>query len=331
VVALEFAAPPAFAKTERKPLREIPAFRLEGLDGQDYVARERLAGRTTLLVFWRLEQPQSLRILEDLVRLRAAMPPEQVAIVSVVSGDTDRAEVARLVAELEVTFPVLFDPDRQLYGEFGVIVSPSVWFADSQGQLRFAYPGYRRDFSRVSRTDLAYLRGKITDAERAQRLSAEGSRPLQDEAGPATRHRLARRLLANGDREAAQRQLWIAWKDEPRLPEVGVELGLLQLADGHNDQALAILEETLAITPEDPRCLGGKGVALIRLGSRQEGAKLLRRAIADGAAEPSFYYEMGIWLEDEQGPESASPYYRRGLELMLAPNQDTRADAPAGR
>jgi peroxiredoxin len=328
---LQLTAPPAFAKSERETLSEIPAFRLEGLDGKTYVARERLAGRTTIIVFWRLDQPQSLSILEDLVRLRAAMPPEEVAIVGVVSGDTDRAEVARIATELEVTFPVLFDPDRELYAEFGVIVSPSAWFADSQGQLRFSYPGYRRDFSRVSRTDLAYLRGKISEEERAQRLSTRGSRPLQDEAGPATRQRLARRLLANGDREAAEQQLWIAWKDEPRLPEVGVELGLLQLEDGHNDQALAILEETLKITPEDPRCLGGKGVALIRLGRHQEGAELLRRAIADGAAEPLFYYEMGIWLEGQQGPKKASPYYRRGLELILGPSQSAEADAPAGR
>jgi peroxiredoxin len=329
VLLLHFAAPAALAKSDREQIQQIPAFRLKGLDGQDFVASEELAGRTTLIVFWRLGQSQSVSILEDLVELRATMPVQEVAIVSVVSGDTDREQVAQLAEGLEISFPVLFDPDRQLYAEFGMIVSPSSWFANSSGQIRFDYPGYRRDFARVAKAELAFLTGKISETDLSRQLTTESAGPLQDKAGPSTRLRLARRLLAQGDRDAAEQQLWIAWKDDPRVAEVGVELAMLQLSKGQNGQALAIVDEALEAAPGDPRGLGAKGMALTRLGRREEGISHLRRAIEAGASEPVFYYELALGIEKEQGAESASPYYRRGLELMLTPPPGAAAD-PSG-
>jgi peroxiredoxin len=315
------AAPaPALAKAEPKPLSEIPAFRLKESGGRTFSSGESLPGRIVLLAIWRLDQPQSIQILEDLVRLRKELPSESIAIVSIISGDVDRAAVARLKEELEIEFPVLFDPDRSLYGEFGVIVSPSSWFADADGRIHFDYPGYRRDFPLVARTDIAFLRKEISEKERAQRLQRGKLRQSRWEAGPSARYQLAARFLEKGDRKTAEDQFRIAWKDEPRLPEAGVELGLLLLGTGRNKEALAIFGEVVALVPEDPRALAGRGVSLLRTGRRDEGADMLRGAIAAGAAEPLFYYELARWIDDEQGPKQAAAYYRRGLEPVLESN-----------
>ena len=59
----------------------------------------------------------------------------------------------------------------------------------------------------------------------------------------------------------------------------GVDLALLLLEEGENEQALELLEQAATLLPGDPRATGAKGVALVRVGRTDEGRDLLRRAL----------------------------------------------------
>lgn len=104
---------------------------------------------------------------------------------------------------------------------------------------------------------------------------------------------------------------------EPRVAVAGVDLGLLLLENGQDEEALAILEQAAERLPDDPRALGAKGVALVRMGSEEEGGRLLREALERGLAEPLLYYEMARLTESRGQEQDALRYYKRGLELML--------------
>jgi tetratricopeptide (TPR) repeat protein len=248
-----------------------------------------------------------------------------VEVVTIVAGPTDRARVGQLAEELGVTFPVLFDPNRSLYAEFKVIVSPSTWFVDGRGELQFAYPGHRRNFLQVARADIEQLRGRISEQERQRRvLSGAAHSAGIEEMGPAARYRLARRLLAKGNLQAAEKQLRQAWEREPRFAEAGVELGLLLLEQGRNQEALAIAEQAAAMSPDEPRAMGAKGLAYIRAGRSKEGRRQLREALERGTREPLLFYEMALLSESLGQADDALRYYKRGLELLLEERRAVR-------
>ena len=213
----------ARAQENTEPPPALPEFSLEALQGGSYVSKERLAGRLAIVSFWRLDQEYSIRLLKDLVRLREEPLLAEVEVVTIVAGPSDRARVGQLVEKLGVRFPVLFDPDRSLYAELDVIVSPSTWFVDGRGELRFNYPGHRRDVLQVARANIEQLRGRITEKERRRRVrSGPAPRAGVEGVGPAARYRLAQKLLARGDRQAAEKQLRKAWETEPGYAKAGV-------------------------------------------------------------------------------------------------------------
>ena len=310
-------------------LRQFPEFKLEGIDGQIFDSAQRLRNLGVVITFWRVDQEPSIRILKDLNQLYAEVSKQEIAIVSTVAGNVERSQVEKVVKELKIAFPVLLDPERRVYGEFGGIVSPSTWFIDRDGVVVDAYPGHRRNFLRAARANVDFLRGRIDEAERAGTVNAR--RPAiseQDEnfAGAQTRHRLATRLLEKGQRKAAMEQLRMAWESDPPLVDAGVTLGLLLLEETRDAEALKVLERAVKLVPGDPLALGARAVALIRLGQVQTGADLLRQALQQPVGEPLLYYEMAKLSERSDAPDEARRYYRKGLELMLTERAARRRD-----
>lgn len=327
---LPLASPAVESSSEAadEPARLLD-FSLESLDGQTFASTRALSGRLALVAFWRTGQKHSLKLLEDLVKLRDELPEGEVVIVGVVSGAAVQADIKAIVDELGVDFPVLLDPDRRLYGQLRVIVSPTTWLVDEEGVLRFSMPGRRRSFATTARANIEFLRGRISEAERVKRTTQQhGVYKRLDSKGNKLHRRLARRLLASGKRKAAMEELRLAWETEPPLPEAGADLALLLLQDGRDAEALALLEQVLLRSPDDPRALGAKGVALIRTGHEQAGADLLRAALEREPAEPLLYYEMGRLSEGAAATDEARGYYRRGLEAALLGRQSAREKRP---
>jgi peroxiredoxin len=320
---LSVCAAPGFSADEDvdDSLGQLPEFKLEGVNGQAFDSEQRLRDVAAVITFWRVDQEPSVRILKDLNQLYDEVSKKEIVIVSIVSGGVERSPVDGVMKELGIAFPVLLDPDRRVYGAFGGIVSPSTWFVDRSGVVVDAYPGHRRDFLRVARANVEFLRGRIGEAEREGTVHTRRppiSEKDKDFAGVQTRHRFATRLLEKGQRKAAVKQLRMAWEGDPPLVEAGVELGLLLLEETRDTEALEILERASELAPDDPLASGARAVALIRLGQVQVGADLLRQALQQPVGEPLLYYEMAKLSERSDEPDEARRYYRKGLELMLA-------------
>ncbi|MBW2726162.1 MAG: TlpA family protein disulfide reductase, partial [Deltaproteobacteria bacterium] len=122
-----------------EPPKRLSAFELGTLDLQTYSSAQRLGDRPAVITFWRVDQEPSVRILKDLKQLFAEDTKHEVAIVSIVAGAVERPLVESLVKELEIAFPVLLDPERRVYAELGVIVSPTTWFIDRNGVVIDSY------------------------------------------------------------------------------------------------------------------------------------------------------------------------------------------------
>jgi len=295
----------------------VPAFKLRSADGVPFESSTALNGGANILTFCRPGQDYSEQLLTDLQHV--ADSNRGVRIAAVFSGAVNAADVSALAKRLGLSFPVLLDPDRDLYGRFGVIVAPSTAFINDKGVMKFQCAGRQRDFPQVVQANVECLLGKITDEERNKRVTPQKVAPMETNR-PGAHYRLGVQMLKAGNRDAAQKELAQAWEGEPKLVEAGVELGYLLLFDGKNEDASRLLSQVLDIAPDNVRAVGGKGLALLRTGKEADGIELLQRAIDKGVPEPLLFLEMGRWSEKKGDGDAAKGYFKKGLELALSPS-----------
>ncbi|MBW2243609.1 MAG: redoxin domain-containing protein [Deltaproteobacteria bacterium] len=314
-IALLLMSLSTLAAAERARPEQVERFQLMTASGQSFDSAE-LEGKLAVISFLRLGQSRSALLVEDLERLHQEFKDDGLQIIAIASGETDRAGVEQLTRDLKVSFPILLDPDRTVYRSLGVIVSPTSLFVDS-GTIRFSYPGHWPDFASVARADVEFLLGRISQAEREERVRKKMKRSPKATVRGGPRYRLACRLLAQGKVKEARQQLELAWNAKPRVVAAGVDLALLLLDEGKSQEALELIEQATEISPDDPRVLGARGMLLIRSGAVDAGIGPLQRAIERGVPDPVFYWELARLSEERGNPEDALYYYKAGFRLML--------------
>ncbi len=294
----------------------IPPVQVQSLEGAPLKGADLLHGTPAVIVFWRLGQPYSKRLLTELSELSADYSEKEAKFIAICSGEVEPGDVAEAAKSMDLRFPVYLDPDRSAYGAFGVIVAPAVGFVDGAGRLQFYYAGYRRDFQKLARAHLDLLAGKISASEHEARLAP--AQPVKKNDRGASRYGLARRLIERGDLEGARALLSKAWEANPEDTDSGIALAWLLLREGKNKEALTIFTAAEAKASANSRWQGGKGLALLRLGRAKEGQPLIEEALAQGEHDPLLYYALGLQAEKEGNPKEAGRYYKEGLEAVLS-------------
>jgi cytochrome c biogenesis protein CcmG/thiol:disulfide interchange protein DsbE len=114
-----------------------PTFTLGYLDGNGELSSDELAGHPVVLNFWaswcapcREEAP----LLEEKWR---EYEDQGVRFIGVVIRDTPESAL-RFAERFDLTYPMVFDPDRVLARKLGLIGLPQTFFIDSEGHLTVA-------------------------------------------------------------------------------------------------------------------------------------------------------------------------------------------------
>lgn len=113
----------------------VPAFRLMSLDGVSLQVPSGQRGRWLLIHFWADWCPpclQELSATEPVYRRFAARGLEVLAI----NIEQPREQVARLVAELKISYPVLLDVGGEVARRYGVDGLPASFLVDPDGRLQ---------------------------------------------------------------------------------------------------------------------------------------------------------------------------------------------------
>jgi thiol-disulfide isomerase/thioredoxin len=126
------------APAARGELVAWPAFTL--LDGSSWSV-EQARDRALVVVFWRLDCPYCERHNAHLAKLHRATVGKPLAILGVVSGETDPQAVRRHMAKRGWQFPVTLDssPLRDALSARRIV--PLTVTVDRQGRLRDVIPG----------------------------------------------------------------------------------------------------------------------------------------------------------------------------------------------
>lgn len=108
-------------------------FEMPALDGRR-VASQEFAGKVLVINFWATWCGPCKEEMPAFERLRRALDPERVAVVTVTT-DLQREGIRHFLRNLEVQLPVLFDEDQEVSRAYMVRALPTTVIIGPTGQI----------------------------------------------------------------------------------------------------------------------------------------------------------------------------------------------------
>jgi tetratricopeptide (TPR) repeat protein len=124
-------------------------------------------------------------------------------------------------------------------------------------------------------------------------------------------------LLANGDFDAAERELKRAQRVSPRA-DVHASLGILYFKRGLLSQAEIELRRAVDLAPDYAVAYFYRGEALNQLGRFDEALEMLERAVQLDPANSRAFYTMGILYDRKNLRAQAEVMYKKAREAATA-------------
>ena len=147
LAVLSAGTPAAFGTLNLQVGDAMPAFSLPRADHTpDVYGLEQLKGQPAIVMFWRPNQKLSLEALHDLQALAQEIGAQRAQLVAVDAARSSAEEVSAALAGEKLSFPILLDPQRELYGQVGVIVCPTTLVLDAQGVLQYVLASHPPQF-----------------------------------------------------------------------------------------------------------------------------------------------------------------------------------------
>jgi len=120
-----------------------PSFELATLGGGS-VSLADLRGKVVYVNFWATWCAPCVDEAPSLQRLYDALAPEGFEILALSIDDPKTMEAVRAFRErFELEFPILLDPDKNVYSQYGATGVPETYLIDAEGRLAEAYIGPR--------------------------------------------------------------------------------------------------------------------------------------------------------------------------------------------
>jgi peroxiredoxin len=131
-----FFLPSPSAEMKRPEKRSVfaPDFALPSLAGSTVHLSDH-RGRVVLLNFWATWCPPCRAEMSSMEKLYQAYRDRGLVILAVSTDQTGRSVVESFVRERGVTFPVLLDPEEEIFAEYGGRGLPTSFFVDGRGRI----------------------------------------------------------------------------------------------------------------------------------------------------------------------------------------------------
>lgn len=138
----------ALGVSAREVSGPAPDFTLKSRSGENIKLSE-LRGEVVMINFWASWCGPCRQEMPLLDALYQRYRPLGFTILGV-SVDENLDDARRLLKEIPVTFPVLFDTDNKVADLYELVAMPSTVLVDRDGNMRFVHlgylPGYERDY-----------------------------------------------------------------------------------------------------------------------------------------------------------------------------------------
>ncbi len=252
-----------------------PAPPLEAVDLSG--ARKSLAdfpGKVRLVLFWHPRYRRSKEALcgaAELVRRYKG-----AALLTVVSGPSDRDQLRKAASSCGSPIPVLLDPDRTNFGRYQIVATPSLLIISADGKLLNRTAGFGREgLGSVQR----YLDEIFGQAQPVKGAPAGGGRYRR-------RLAMARQLLRLGLADQAEEILESLTSEAPDFRPAWVELGYLEARRGKVEAAERCFERAAELDPKAADIAAGMSWLWRRKGDNRRAEEWAGKVPPDDPHQP---------------------------------------------
>lgn len=123
-----------------------PEFSLKNLGGET-VKLEQFRGQTIVLNFWATWCPPCIKEMPSMQRLQQHFSGNQFQVVAISLDKESEQIVQSFASKLNLTFPILLDPEGVAADPYGAKDLPSTFILDQKGQVIAAAKGERDWYS----------------------------------------------------------------------------------------------------------------------------------------------------------------------------------------
>ncbi len=290
---------------------------------------EETRGKPAVVMFWRPRQELSLEALRDLQAIGQEVGGAKLAIVAVdASGSTAQAVQSALAGE-SVSFPLLLDPKRVLYGKIGLIVAPTTLVLDAKGTLRFVLASHPRSYHQVIRARLRYLLGDITEQQMNQEIEPATLKIDHDLAAAWRMYNLGRRLESEGKSREALSVFEETVTRYPSLAEARCALGFMKFSEGDMEAAAKHFQAALAHAPTSTLARLGKAAVLARTGQPDSAEAILLALLGQASEAARVRYELGRIYQSRGQADRAITFFQDALATIFPEPSQTDAAGPS--
>jgi thiol-disulfide isomerase/thioredoxin len=127
------------AATDGSP--PAPEFRLENRAGGE-MSLSGLKGQVVMINFWASWCGPCRQEFPALDQIYSKYKPMGFQMVAI-NVESEKADAERFLGKTPVSFPILFDPDNTVSGNYGVSAMPTTFLVDRQGRLRWQHRAYK--------------------------------------------------------------------------------------------------------------------------------------------------------------------------------------------
>ena len=131
-------ATPAVAGDATVP---APPFTLASRSGGE-VSLADLKGQVVMINFWASWCGPCRQEFPALDQIYAKYKPMGFTLVAI-NVESEKSDAEKFLAKTPASFPILFDPDNKVSGQYGVSAMPTTVLVDRQGRVRWQHRAYK--------------------------------------------------------------------------------------------------------------------------------------------------------------------------------------------
>jgi tetratricopeptide (TPR) repeat protein len=311
------------AVSHLKPYDKAPAFDLPALLPPGKRITLEPLDRPIMLMFGEAyHQPthEALVALKKVYRAVALIEIDLPVYLVLSQGPTPEQK-AQLDAQDKIRADILLDKDHKAFGDYGVIVLPSLVIIDKQGKVNLALSGLPLAFPDLVEDAILFATGRMTREEYESSRSAPPGSAEQDE--PAAKARrlagLAGQLMRRGFGEVALERYRQALELDGRfLPaRIGMARCLLQL--NRLPEVCEQLQKVLEAEKDHLEANLLMAWVEIRRGGEEIAAAKWRLhwLVTTHPSHPQVHYLMGNVYEAQGEKDRALEHYKKAAQLLL--------------
>jgi len=316
---------PALAVRNLEIGDSLPNFFLPRADGTvGMFESSQLTGQPAIMIFCRPDHQLSLDALRDLEAVASQVGLSRFRLLAVDTKLSTAQEIQAAFGNEEFSFPIVLDPQRALYKEVGLIVSPTTLLFDANGALRFVIASHPRQFRQVIQARLSYLLGEIDEQTMNKQIHPSVKKIEADMTAAWHLYNLGKKLQNEGKTEQAMSTFEKAVSRYPSLVEGHCSLGFLKFSAGDLDSAAEHFDAALKQNPTFPSAQLGSAIVLARTGEDRKAEQMLLPLVGQPALDGRVRYELGRIYIARGEREKALKFFQDALASIFPEPQSAQ-------